>query len=354
MSSKKWLQIWISTLILIPLLALFNYVVDPMGYNHQFTLPFNKIKNRVDERIMKFNLMRDPSYNTYIFGSSINTILDPTLIDRIMLNQTKAINLAFSSATIDEIELYVNYLLETREVKAVFIPIDLFAFSSDFVSNGILPTELTSTSQEKRYKEYFSLDMIKASYRTVLGNIQAAQHSNPEEINYIAKGMRYYNKYFDAVKRGNLDQFISENVTHAVPHWHGSSISEERIRIFKRMYYTLLRNDVEVYIYTNPVTYQQIQKDSIFLNLLDLLERLLSGTSMQIYDFNNMNAVNFDNTYFFDHFHYNYDAGNCIIEKILTGKSKCSSNFGYIITEQNIRPYKALITKKYLDLIQSK
>lgn len=105
MRGKQWVKIWISMMLIIPIIAVVNFVVDPLGYNYfYYKLNFNHNKNiRIDERILKFNLLNNDTYDIYMFGSSRNTIMNPEIVNS--LTKKRAVNCAFSSATIDEMEI---------------------------------------------------------------------------------------------------------------------------------------------------------------------------------------------------------------------------------------------------------
>ena len=69
-----------------------------------------------------------------------------------------------------------------------------------------------------------------------------------------------------------------------------------------------------------------------------------------IYDFNNLNSVNFNNNYFIDQFHFNYKVADCIITKIILDTSACGSDFGEFVDKRNIKKYKETIKEKFAKL----
>ena len=62
---------------LIPgLILVFNVIIDPMGRLNIFDIYFNKVKMRVDERIMKFDSVRDHRHSNIILGNSKVGVID--------------------------------------------------------------------------------------------------------------------------------------------------------------------------------------------------------------------------------------------------------------------------------------
>jgi len=347
MKSKKWIKVWAITVSIITFIGGFNYCIDPLSYNNKFLYQFNTYKFTSDERIQKFNLIKTKKYNTYIFGSSRESIIDPSLINK-RLN-TKAINAGFSGATIDEIEIYINYLVNNNfDIKYIFIPINLFSFGESYKSNAKMPRELIG-SNESEYLEYFTLSMLKKSLLTIYKNRQLL-NSDKDAI-YFKKGMRYYERYL-GLNEDNFENYIIANVAAPPPYWHVNKISDVRIEKLQNIYEMLETRNVKIFIFTSPLTYQQILKGTSFLTQLKLLDKIINKTDIEIYDFNNINDVNLNNSYFIDNFHFNYKVADCIVDKIITGNSQCGNNFGENINYKNIKKYKENIKNKYKILKQ--
>ena len=342
MKSKKWIKVWAIIVSIIPIIGGFNYCIDPLSYNNKLLYKFNTYKFTSDERHQKFNLIKTKKYNTYIFGTSRESIIDPSLINK-RLN-TKAINTAFSGATIDEMEVYINYLVNNNfDIKYIFIPINLFSFSETYKSNGKIPRELIG-GNETGYLEYFTLSMLKKSLLTIYKN-RPLLKSDKETI-YFKKGMRYYENYL-GLNDDNFENYIIENVTTPAPYWHVNNISNVRIEKLQNIYEMLVSRNIKIFIFTSPLTYQQILKGTSFLTQLELLDKIVNKTDIEIYDFNNINDINLDNNYFIDNFHFNYKVADCIVDKIITDNSQCGKNFGENINYKNIKRYKENIKNKY-------
>jgi hypothetical protein len=358
MSSRKWTEIWIvSVMGIFILVFVFNYIVDPYGSNRIFKYEFNKIKKQLDERSEKLELIKSAKYNTFIFGSSRNTVIDPELIDDNLMS-SKTINVAFGGATIVEIESYFKYIMSNHiNIKNIFIGLDLFAFSDVFTARRVESTEdllgsITSRFNIKTFfqPEYLSYKTLVDSVSVIKGNKSSVVKCNKKCASYKQKGMRYYKEFLES-----KEYDIKKHVTDVRPYWKVDSFAIDRVEILKRILKESAKNNISAFVYTNPLTFQQIYSGNgtnnfAFLTQLDLLEEIVRGTEIGIYDFNNLNSVNFDNNYFVNQFHFNYKVADCIINKITLGTSSCGGNFGEFVDERNIKKYKETIKEKFTEL----
>ena len=345
MNGKIWIRTWFLIILIVIPIAIINYVIDPMGYNGIYSNMFNKYKVRLDERKEKFNLLKENNYDTYIFGSSRCRVIDPDRINKHI--KANGINSAFSSGTIDEIHRYIKWLVKNKEVKNIIIGIDLFGFSDNFSSNGIMPNEL---SEDKiKLNKYLSYSMFSYSLKTAVYNLKDKhKKQNPA---YKEKGMYYVYDYFNLKNKEEFNEFIQNKVTNKPASWHAKDFSVKKIKILTDIISLAEQNNINLHFFVNPITHQQIFKDDNFLVHLDLIKNIIKqNPELKIIDFNNFNDINFNNDYFLDYFHYNYDVANCIIDEIYSDKSECGVNFGYTLDSDNIDNYIYEIKQKYNEL----
>jgi hypothetical protein len=358
MSFRKWTKIWIASVMGIFILVFgFNYIVDPYGSNRIFKYEFNKIKKQLDERSAKLELLKSAQYNTFAFGSSRNTTIDPELIDDNLIS-SKTINVAFGGATIVEMESYFNYIMSNHtNIKNIFIGLDLFAFSDVFSARRVVSTDDLLGSNTSRFNiktffqpEYLSYNTLKDSLSVIKGNKFSVVKCDEKCVSYKQKGMRYYKEFLEA-----KEYDIKKHVTDLRPYWQVDSFTIDRVEILKRILKESAINNITAFVYTNPLTFQQIYSGNgtnnfAFLIQLDLIEEIVRDTNIGVYDFNNLNSVNFNNNYFINQFHFNYKVADCIITKIILDTSSCGSNFGEFVDKRNIKKYKETIKEKFTKL----
>jgi hypothetical protein len=358
MSSKKWTSLWtVSVAVILILVFGFNFTIDPYGVNRIFIYDFNKIKKQLDERSSKLELLKGAQYNTFIFGSSRNTIIDPELINNKLTN-SRAINVSFGSASIIEIESFFNYIKANhRIVRNIFIPIDLFAFSDVFSARRVKSTEDLVGSLNSRFNvktffhpEYLSYRTLIDSLGVIKGNRYGVSKCNAKCASYKKKGMRYYKDFLES-----KEYDIKKNVTDIRPYWKVDSFTIDRVEVLKRIFKESSKNNISTFIYTNPLTFQQLyasngKNNYGFFVQLDLIEEIVHDTDIKVYDFNNLNSVNLNNDYFVNQFHFNYNVADCIITKVILGTSACGSDFGELIDNMSIKKYKESMKKKFSKL----
>jgi hypothetical protein len=360
MRSKKWVKSWVQSVSGVLILVFgFNFVVDPYGVNRMFTYDFNEIKKQLDEMYSKLELLKGAEYNTFTFGSSRNTIIDPELINDSLIN-SRTINVAFGGASIIEIEWFFNYInANHRNVKNIFIAIDLFAFSDVFTARRVKSTEdlvapIDSAFNIKTFfnPEYFSYQTLIASLDVIKGNRYGVSKCNAKCESYKKKGMRYYKEFLES---GEYD--IKKNVADVRPYWKVDSFTLDRVAVLKRILKVSSANNIRAFVYTNPLAFQQLYANNGknnygFFVQLDLIEEIVHDTNIKVYDFNNLNRVNLNNNFFINQFHFNYDVADCIITKTILHTSTCGSDFGVLIDSLNIKNYKEAMKKKFFNLME--
>ena len=165
-------------------------------------------------------------------------------------------------------------------------------------------------------------------------------------LNFI----RYYK---DFLKSKEYD--IKKYVTDVSPYWKVNSFTIDRVEFLRRIFKESSINNITTFIYTNPLIFQQLyasngKNNYSFFVQLDLIEEIVRGTDIKVYDFNNLNSVNLNNNYFINWSHFNYNVADCIITKILLGSSDCGSDFGELVDKLSIKKYKEKIKKKFFKL----
>jgi len=350
-NAKKWVKGWFITISAVPLIGAFNYCVDPRGYNNLFLTEFNAEKIIIDERQAKFNLIRNGDFKTFVFGSSRNTIIDPGTIKKYI--DGKAINAAFSASEINEIYDFFKWTIDHKSVNVIFIGVDLFMFDSDFHSNGTMPDELKAISSTEKVifllSKYLSFQIFLESFRVIYQNLTADNDEEGIKKSYLKKGMRYYSTYLSLTDQKSIEEYAQKNVTSHKAHWHGGRDYSRYKKAFLHKIISLAKlHNIELHLFTNPITIQQIFCGDNYLIQLDLIKNIVKdnpGTTL--HDFNNFNKVNFNNNYFIDIVHFNYDVADCIVDKILTGTSACGLEFGHKVNSNNISDYVKTISSKY-------
>lgn len=347
MNVKRWHLFWlIISFFVLLIVFIINYIIDPWGLNNSFVSSYNEIKLRDDERVAKFDLLKkNPDITSFIFGTSRATIIDPERIQQYTNERT--LNLAFSAATMEEIQTYIDWILKNRTATSIFIALDMFSLSDDFVSNGVMPTEL-DTAKRLNLSQYFSSELLFFSLRTIKFNLQNKTETESPKFKYLSKGMRYYKEYFEIESDEDFKRYIEAKVSTPKAEWHTQNYSPKQVERFSKMLYLLKEKNIKVYLFVNPLMIEQILQGEAFVQQLQMTREIIDqNPDITLYDFNNINSVNSDHKFYINQLHYNYNVADCMIDKIFQDNSACAKDFGQKLQKTNIDSYIKEITKKW-------
>lgn len=323
------------------LIAIFNYVIDPYGYNNQFTFKEDAIKMTQNARQDKLDLLEKHSDATsFIFGSSRAMRLSPELVTK--LTGDKTLNLAFHSASADEYYLYIKYLIETRTVKRIIIGIDLFAYTEGYKTDHKLPLKLLqhfNLNEESHSYSYFNFKTFRDSIHTVKVNLRSNVENDDTSTPY---GQVVLKKYIESMKRPeSFKLYVKEKVLTQAPRWDARSnnLSHTRLNMLKDIEHLCKEKNIELLLFTSPLWIKQItMKENKFENQKNLL-RYIAKNIHPIFDFNAMTEANTDPYAFEDEFHYGYLLGNSVLNQMLTGTPIVNKYRGTLINASNIDDY---------------
>jgi len=339
-----------ATIVLISffLIGVFNFVVDPYGKNHFCNASFNLIKATQDERVQKFNLIKNnPTASSFIFGSSRSLRLNPAIVEKI--THTETLNIGFSSGTVDEYLLYIRYLIDTRKVDTIIIGIDLFSYSEGFRPNGIIPEELSERYDIKTNKpieNYFSFTMLKHSLDTIINNF--AEKKEFDRIGHKGEGIFY--DYLEASKAGDQEfkKYIEKNVLHKKARWNASTdtLSKNRLNELQKIKILCNQKNINLYLFMSPLWIKQItMKNNKFEGQKNLLRYIATNIS-PIWDYNAFSHLNTDPYLYHDSFHYGNKIADSILTELLTHQPMDQTLKGILVTPDNIDKYIQMVERK--------
>lgn len=361
MTLKNNYKIFTFSLIFLILFTLFivwpvNYVVDPYGKNHRFNFSGNKEKFIRDERIDKFKLLEDnKNAKSFIFGSSRSLMLDAVKLSE--LTNTEALNLGFSSASSSEYYFFIKYLIETRDVSNIVISIDLFSYTENFNSNGIMPAKLLSyfnIDDGPSHKDYVSFNMFIRSWDTLSRNYSKKKKFNSQ---YTARGKIIKRDYLeisnDKIKR---KKFVETNVVNSAPRWGStnSKLSNESLGKLLQIKQLCDKYKINLYLFMNPLYIKQItMRNNRFSHQKELLKFIVTRVS-PVYDFNTISNLNLDADSFVDPFHYSYEVADFILKEIFENKTSQNSEKRVYVTKNNLDKHLNNVESRIKNLIEIK
>ena len=335
------LSIFISILVLSFLVGSLNYVIDPYSKNNVFTNTLNTKKAVRDERISKFELIKQyPDARSFLFGSSRGLLLDPLLFQE--LTSSSTLNLAFSSGSADEHYLYIKHLLDTRKVEHIMIGIDLFAYSKGFLSHGTLPQKLRDyfdLDSDYSLTNYISFSMLKKSVKTIKYNLK---NQEEEQDKYTPRGQiasSGYKKVQDDPLK--LKNYLQKSVIDKPARWDArfNLLDQDRLAKLKEISQLCKERGIKLHLFMSPLYIKQIRmRQNKFFLQKELLSYIVRNIS-PVWDYNAITQINLDPYAFDDEFHYTFRTADSIMTEVITGHPTVREYKGSLVTVKNIDKY---------------
>lgn len=175
---KKWVtSVLIFSFLLICIIGLFNYIIDPYDVTKHNLLHI-RYKFANDDRTEKLNYFSSHvPVNNILIGSSRVYSIDPKVVTQTFGGSTY--NFGVGTATVEDLLGIILYLERNHKMpKRLFIGIDLYTLNAtlpinkyflrnkelNFLSN---PNNTSSMS----WSNFFSLDATRASYKTLKNHL---------------------------------------------------------------------------------------------------------------------------------------------------------------------------------------
>jgi hypothetical protein len=215
MISKRWIRVWLSTIMLIPIVGFVNYIVDPnWTFNHSNI--FNSKQKGFNERQQKTNYIYfnwQDNLQGVLLGSSRSTYMDQN-----EFHNMNIYNYSVNSMLPDEYNEYINFVkkINGKELKYIVLGIDFFGTNA---IKGTLEFQspefyiINTTSGLYRYRMLFSLDTLRFSFKNIKNMYRNSQHY------YTRDNVHYRGKVDEAERLKNYkvnlkkhtNTFIGEN-----------------------------------------------------------------------------------------------------------------------------------------------
>jgi hypothetical protein len=332
---KKWsITVFSITALLLMLIILLNYIVDPLQFYHKaFYEPFYS----KEQRYQLPGMAKNYDYDTIIIGSSMTENFIPSYIKRHL--GFNALKLSISGSSTREQYLIANLAMQTGKVKNVIWGIDYFA----------LRGEPTRVRDEQGPFPYYLYDQNPLNDIKYLLNIDTTN----ESINIITgqlRGEKREKTNLDLLYSwGSLTQFGRKTVLKL---WENTDTSNaqaseeyESDNIKKNLrenVFNLVKNNphINFYIYHPPYSilqhyyYYKVNR-VLFENELYakkyLFSELGSLKNVKIYDFQQDKNITFNLNNYKDLAHHSEKINDYIINAIAKNN--------YLVTKDNIDIY---------------
>jgi hypothetical protein len=198
MNGKKWIKVWVVVIMIVPILGVFNYLIDPYElYDAKYFTFEKKVEHKM--RLIKSIKLKKIKPASITLGTSrTEGGYDPTHQYFIK----PSYNSALPGSSIYESRLLFEEALKQGNLRKVLLVADFIMFSGLRDPAGDIETYFKDTNI---YSYLFSIDMTKSSLLTIKG-------LNTPYIRYFANGQRAHEYLYgkDLIFPGHQELFNNE------------------------------------------------------------------------------------------------------------------------------------------------
>jgi hypothetical protein len=345
-------------LILLSLLSLSFFLIIFLNLNYSPKIISNgnfeetnfKPNKQFDERIMKFYLLNNIEANSFVFGSSTSTVLDPELIKNYSNSKTNSLNLSFSGGLLKEYSQFLNWIFKNKsDLETIIVELKYYSLSEeDF--GGEMPFELLPKNEQ--LINLISLDTTKKTIFSLSNKIPKFKKNKVKldqvEKEYFYKGMRYYPEFFYRKNNQEKNKKHKQSIKSSRKVIFDSKILEKNYSLLDEIVENSGKN-TNLIFYFGPAYIDFLKNENYkYLNReLKLIKNILEKTKIEnIFYFNIFSDLNLDISYYeSNQTHYDYDAGNIILENLLKNNNK--NHYSYNFTKENFNKLSSIILSNY-------
>jgi len=315
MSAKQWLRTWFIIIIIIPMIGIVNYVVDPMSTHDTNFLKLKKVVQTIrDEKVI--NVKKLSHIDNLVLGSSRTVSINSKKITDFLGGETY--NFSVNSAMPEDyfgISLYLERL--NLIPKNIIIGFDFYilnkklSYDRRFVNNKELNFIDKNLNKGNLLADYLSIDVLKLSIRTIKGNYFEKNKINNNQREFQIQAGKY--DFSKKIKDTSQNYFAGK-----YSYGQYDKFSNERIFYLKNIRKFAEKYNISVYTYLTPVHCLHLKKIQDHSVLSDTLKRFKSfmKTEFDYVDFMNDDIRNCKDTNFYDAVHTRNFITDLIIEEL--------------------------------------
>jgi hypothetical protein len=351
-NEKKWIKLWIGMSMLIPIIALFNYIIDPYGMNHMIKIDhinsFKKSNTGYTYRY-KTNLLANKDYDTLMLGTSRIGVMNPNVVNRYV--NGNAFNLEAPASTTEMHYKLFKYALKYNNIKNVVYGIDFMAFNDSrtlektYPQFNTLNEKISNKEKISNYDLYFNLDTTKSSFYVLYRNI-----INKKIIaeRYLDKNaMRVFYQYLDSLEKGKysyhkrLQYSFHEYYSDVNGIYKDYRFSQRYLEYFSKIIKECKENNIKIWVFIPPMS--NLHFDSImsagYYDEFEKFKRELVKITNYI-DFTGHNSINQNSENYWDSAHVRVETTLPVMAKVFNDKSvDVPSDFGVLVKKENIETH---------------
>lgn len=369
MYALKWIKIWIAIIIFLSLLiGVFNYVIDPLGFNKKMAINnINIVKEDNTFFTIKYKmpLLRKGGWDNLMLGTSRIGLMDTNVANKYLGGKTFTMSLPGSAMPLQFDSFF--YAIKFNHIKNIIYGIDFMTFNKNLRFNDDyvqFKDELQSFGTFNTYDIYFNIRTLKKSIDTIVNNLS----DHPKLYAYFSEsGMRHFPNYEQKLNNGqfNIQNSINGHLQEYFRKNHGIytnyEYSSEYMLMFKKIVTYCHENDINMYVYIPPIYvehFNAISEAGLKSQFETFKMELVKITDF--IDFTGVNSITTDKNNFWDSSHLRTEYSELVMAKMIHNvDAEGHQDFGVMVTKENIEEhlkkqdsqYRKIDLKEILDTI---
>ena len=348
MSTVKWIKIWFALILLIPLVGLFNYIVDPYGFNQLIVIDkFNSIKetNSIYSIRYKMPQLVKHEWTTLMLGSSKIGVMDNHVVENYLGGKTFNMDQPTPAMPIqfDAFMYAVNY----NDIKNLIFAVDFLSFNKNLKLNKDyveLKEKVRTYEHLSNIDLYLNIDIFKKSIKLIIKNFLGM---TKKKLHFHPNGMREYADYIEAYKKGTFDlekTFNKHLKLYFDPKkgiYSNYEYSDDFMALVKKIVQYCEINDINLYVYISPLYVEHFHtiKEVGLIDEFEHFKRDLVKITNYL-DFTGNNSITSDKNNYWDSSHLRLEKTEIVMAKLFEDPNfKGYEDFGVFVTADNIEKH---------------
>lgn len=347
MSAKKWIKIWVVTIMIIPLIASINFIIDPYYVFHKED-KFYKGHNNIGFIKVEYLKENKDKYNSYMMGSSRIGTTNPKVIEK-YIKDSSFYNFYLAGANLDDIRIHLEYMIREKfNIKNLYLQIGIHnidnykfnQFSKSQSHPNIINKQLNSFYLDRLFSLNYKVYITK--YKTFLGKWISHHQVNIQNgvFNYINRDRMIKEDHDKYIKKEK--SFFIINKREKV--YKGRIDVEKNMRIINNI---CNENNINLIVFITP--HSRIMLDNYDIkSYLEFLKTISKFNNF--YNFSGYNSVTKNDYNYYEKSHYLSNVGTLIAARIFNDKSIIvPTDFGIYVTKNNIDEHLKNMNEQIID-----
>ena len=348
------LKLLFLSLFICGLVAGFNYVIDPYGFQRNFEITgLNQQKEGVRSRIRYVKAievaLRKP--RTILMGSSrTHDGMNPESV--IGKKFYPVYNYGFDMARIKEIKYFLQHAIVNSEINFVILGLDYFMFNKYERLNPTFDKDLVGREislLDKYGIPLFTKSSLVSSFETIITSID-----QPGRTEFLANGFRPGQNVFyglkDYKKLHELTNYIFLKPNpKETPYYSKMAVDEEAMRDFEDVIEICRQHGIELLMYISPA-HADLDGEGLvaagkyeqFENWKRSVVKASYARNISVIDFSGYNSITTEEVKtpmknYWDSSHFKENVGDMILRRLTLAEP--SRGFGVVLTPSNIEEH---------------